>query len=63
MANELIGTTEVMKILGVSRDTVIRLIYRGELPYAQKRPGPSGAYLFDPWVVELFARQQAKAAS
>ena len=63
MADELIGTSEAMEILGVSRDTVIRMVTRGVLPYESKLPGSNGAWLFRRSIVELVATQGKAAAS
>src|SRR5258708_14147078 len=41
---DLIGATEAAEILQVSKDTLIRMITRGDLA-ARKLPGPNGAYL------------------
>jgi predicted DNA-binding transcriptional regulator AlpA len=61
MANEIIGTRAAMGILGVGRDTVIRMVIRGDLPYREKLPGKNGSYLFDRAIVEIIARQRGKA--
>lgn len=45
-------------LLGKSAKTVIRMAERGDLPFVQKLPGPNGAYLFDPEVVQEKAMQQ-----
>lgn len=42
----LMGTTEATEELGVSKDTLIRMVARGEITPAHKLPGPNGAYLF-----------------
>lgn len=48
----LIGTPEVAEILGVHVMKAKRMALAGELPYVTKRPGRTGAYLFDRAVVE-----------
>lgn len=46
MNDDLIGTAEVTRILGVDKATVLRRIEAGKLVPALKMPGPNGAYLF-----------------
>lgn len=62
---DLIGATEAREILGVSKDTLIRMIARGELTARHKLPGPNGAYLLSRAEVTSLAadREQAKAAT
>jgi len=55
-----IGTREAMEILGVSKDTLIRMIARGDVT-ADKLPGSNGAYLFDRADVERLAQDKASA--
>ncbi|MFB9378567.1 helix-turn-helix transcriptional regulator [Kineococcus gynurae] len=43
---ELITSPEVAHLLGKSMRTVQRMADAGELPVAQKLPGPNGARLF-----------------
>lgn len=57
----LITTKQVSELLGVDVRTVHRLTDSGALPHEIKVPGQTGAYLFDPDVVERF-RQQRDAA-
>ena len=40
----------------MSTETVARLARTGELEYAHKNPGPTGAYVFDAAVVRMFRR-------
>lgn len=62
MSTRLLTTTETARKLGKSARTVARLAESGELPHVHKLPGIRGAYLFDPAIVDLFARQQAARA-
>ena len=48
-------------MLGKSTRTVQRMAESGQIP-AVKMDGLTGAYVFDPTVVELIARQQQKAS-
>jgi excisionase family DNA binding protein len=57
----LLTTAQVAAKLGKSTRTVQRMAESRELPYVAKLPGPRGAYVFDPEVVELAARQEASA--
>lgn len=43
---ELLTSPQAGAILGKSARTVQRMADAGDLPYAQKLPGPNGAYLF-----------------
>lgn len=56
-------TAEVAERLGLHVHTVARMARDGRLPHALKFPGIRGPYMFDRTVVEMFARQLAKAAS
>lgn len=57
----LLTTRQVKELLRVDVRTVHRLADSGALPYAIKIPGRTGAYLFDPAVVEMFLRQREAA--
>jgi excisionase family DNA binding protein len=59
----LIGTAEATEMLGVSKDTLIRMVARGTLKAAHKMSGTSGAYLFERADVEQLAREKTEAAS
>ena len=61
MPNGLLTSPEVALRIGRSNRTVHRLVASNQLIPAQKLPGPNGAFLFDPAVVEMFCRQQAAA--
>jgi len=61
MPNGLLTSPEVAQRLGCSVRTVHRLVISEDLIPAQKLPGPNGAFLFDPTVVEMFRRQRVAA--
>lgn len=46
MSGDLLNSTQVGHLVDKSPRTVVRLAEAGELVYAQKLPGPNGAYLF-----------------
>lgn len=54
-------TAQVAERTGWSVTSINRWALSGELP-ARKLPGRTGAYLFDPAVVETFQRQRSAAA-
>ena len=56
MAADVMTVQEVAALLGLDRRTIQRRAESGELPYRYKLPGVNGRYLFDPAVVEMFAR-------
>jgi excisionase family DNA binding protein len=58
----LIGAAEAAEILGVSKDTLIRMIARGEVPMVQKLDGVKGAYIFERAEVERVAAELAEAS-
>ena len=58
----LVGTSEVMEMLSVSRDTVVRMVARGALKAVHKMSGPTGGYLFQRAEVEELAREKAESA-
>jgi len=43
-------------MLGLHVSTVVRRVQAGEIPYAVKIPGDTGAYLFDRKVIEKLAK-------
>lgn len=43
---ELLTSPQAGRILGKSARTIQRMADAGDLPVAQKLPGPNGAYLF-----------------
>lgn len=56
----LLTSPEVARLLGCSNRTVHRLVISEDLLPALKLPGPNGAFLFDPNVVEMFRRQRTE---
>ena len=58
----LLSTAQVAKMLGKSTRTIHRMADSGELPYVEKLEGLTGAYVFDPSVIELIARQQRETS-
>lgn len=63
--DDLLTSPQAGVILGKSGRTVSRMADSGDLAYAQKLPGPNGAYLFKRAVVEAHpaaAKQRAKLA-
>ena len=59
-AEPLLTSADVSQILGRSVRTVLRMVDAGTLAYAQRLPGPNGAYLFRREDVEaLFERRSA----
>jgi excisionase family DNA binding protein len=61
-SSTLVGTSDVMEMLGVSRDTVVRMVARGALKAVHKMAGPQGAYLFERADVERLARDKEAAS-
>lgn len=55
MANWLTNTAGAAEILGWSTAKVKAAAKSGELPYEQKLPGATGAYLFDTAKLEAIA--------
>lgn len=55
------GTRDVAAILGWSTAKVKRHAKSGELPYAHKMLGETGAYLFDRVVIETIAATETAA--
>lgn len=55
MSDALLTSVQVGAQLDKSGRTIQRLADAGELPYAQKLPGPNGAYLFRQADVDAFA--------
>src|SRR5690348_16330272 len=54
----LLTSAQAGALLGKSPKTVIRMAERGDLPIAQKLPGPHGQYLFEASVVQQKALEQ-----
>lgn len=63
MPGQLLSTSEVATLLGVERSVITRRVQMGRLPIAQKLPGPNGAYLFDPDVIEALRDQPNPAVA
>src|SRR5258708_13596294 len=59
----LIGATEAAEILSVSKDTLIRMIARGDLAAVHKLPAQNGAYLLRRAEGMEFAARRPEAAS
>lgn len=55
-----VTVTEVAARLHTSRWAVLRLVKSGQLAPVQKLPGETGAYLFDPAVVEALAVERGE---
>jgi excisionase family DNA binding protein len=58
----LCNPTEAAKILGVSRATMGRMLQDGRMPYVQKMPGQTGAYVLSRAEVNEMAKLKRKAA-
>jgi excisionase family DNA binding protein len=58
----LIGAAEAAEMLGVSKDTLVRMVARGDVPMVQKLDGQKGAYIFERAEIERLANEQAAAA-
>jgi excisionase family DNA binding protein len=56
----LLTTGQVAERLGLHIRKVQRMAGNGELPYAEKLPGPNGRYVFDAAVIDVLARQQQR---
>jgi excisionase family DNA binding protein len=59
----LMGSAEACEILRIDRSTLTRWVAKGRISPAQKLPGESGVYLFDPDEVDRVAAEQQAAAS
>lgn len=57
------GTAEACELLDISKDTLIRMIARGEIKNAHKMPGLRGPYILDRAEIERLAAEQAEATS
>jgi hypothetical protein len=49
-----ITTADIAERYGLSRRQIGRLRESGELPYAEKIPGRTGVYLYDPDIVKRY---------
>lgn len=54
----MLTSTQAGALLGKSSKTIIRMAERGDLPIAQKLPGPHGQYLFEAATVQQKALEQ-----
>jgi excisionase family DNA binding protein len=59
----LLTTVQVADLLGLHIRKVQRLAESGDLPVAQKLPGPYGRYVFDATEVELWRYRQGEKAT
>lgn len=57
--DELIGSTEVARILGIDKATLTRWVAAGEVPVALKLPHKNGARLFRRRDIERLAARKA----
>lgn len=62
-SDELITAPEAGQILDCSGRTVVRKAERGDIPIAQKLPGPNGAYLFRRADIEAYKLNLAESAA
>ena len=60
-SSQLLSSAEACTILQVSRSTLIRWVEKGKIQAAQKLPGQSGVYLFEPAEVTRLMRANAQA--
>ncbi len=60
MHTALLSTREAADRLGVSRYALHRLVRAGHLEPAQKFPGQTGAYAFDPKAVDALLKERAR---
>lgn len=63
MTERLLTTAEVAAKLKISKSTVCRRAETGAIPFVRKLHEPNGAYLFDPTVVDVLARQAERATA
>lgn len=59
--SQLLSSAEACAILQVSRSTLVRWVAAGKIRAAQKLPGQSGVYLFEPAEVTRVMRVLARA--
>jgi predicted site-specific integrase-resolvase len=55
---QLMGSAEACGILGIDRSTLTRWVAKGIITPAQKLPGETGVYLFQPAEVRRVAAEQ-----
>lgn len=58
----LLTSTQAGAILGKSARTMQRMADAGQIPIAQKLPGPNGAYLFSPATIASYAESLKASA-
>lgn len=56
---QYIGAVEAAERMGCSRETLLRKVRAGEIPYAQKMGPRTGAYLFDADEIDRIASERA----
>jgi predicted DNA-binding transcriptional regulator AlpA len=61
-STKLVGLTEAADLTGLDKKVLVRKINTGELPYVQKLPGRTGAYLLPRSAVIELARSLADGA-
>lgn len=59
MPKKLLTAAQVAQRFGEDRTTVLQRVRDGKLPFAQRLPGRTGAYLFDAAVVDRIASEMA----
>ena len=60
-SSQLLSSAEACTILHISRSTLIRWVAAGKIQAAQKLPGQSGVYLFEPAEVPRLMRATTQA--
>lgn len=60
-SSQLLSSAEACTILQVSRSTLIRWVASGKIRAAQKLPGQSGVWLFEPGEVTRLMRELSRA--
>lgn len=56
------GSAEASELLGVSRDSLVRMVAAGTIKKAMKMPGATGAWLFDRHEIEQLAADPGECA-
>lgn len=59
----LIGSAEACERLGIDRSTLTRRVARGEITPAQKLPGETGPFLFEPAEIDRAAEARDERSS
>lgn len=60
---DLLGSTEVCRLLRIDKATLTRWVASGDLIPAHKLPGKNGAYLFSRAAIDAKATERAEQAS